>query len=46
MAKDLGFPAAVAGFVLWRLDNRLAALIDKVSKLHEAILELAGKVKC
>lgn len=28
--RDLGFPAAVALFVLWRLDNRLKELVDRL----------------
>ena len=47
--RDLGFPAAVALFVLWRLDNRLKELADRfyaiVEEEHKGHMAIVEAVK-
>ena len=47
--RDLGFPAAVALFVLWRLDNRLKELADRfygmVEEEHKGHAAIVDAVK-
>ncbi|GEM_PF-5147897 len=38
--KDIGFPAAVAAFVLLRLEGRLAEVRDEVRNLREVLYEV------
>lgn len=35
--RDLGFPIAVAAYVLIRLDSRLGILIEEVRKLNASL---------
>lgn len=37
--KTLGFPAAVAGFVLWRVDKTLRDLIVELRAFREVMVE-------
>ena len=37
LVKDVGVPAAIAFFVLWRLDRHLVALTKQVMELHGCI---------
>jgi len=38
--RELGFPAAVAIFVLWRLDSRLKEIAEKLVAVHLAMATL------
>lgn len=37
LVRDLGFPAGVAFFVLWRLEGRLKELTDAVNALRDCL---------
>lgn len=39
--RELGFPAAVAAFVLWRVEARLTEIRDSLLRLHELVRALA-----
>lgn len=39
--KSLGFPAAVAGFVLWRVDKTLKELTKEITALRVALIKHA-----
>lgn len=40
--KAVGVPAAIAFFVLWRLDARLAELIREIRALHAGITQMVA----
>ncbi len=42
-AKTVGVPAAIAFFVLWRLDHRLDQLIREVHAMHEKLGAMLGR---
>ncbi len=42
-AKTVGVPAAIAFFVLWRLDHRLDQLIREVHAMHEKLGAVLGR---
>ena len=43
LAREFGFPAAVAFFVLWRLDASLKEVARGVEALRRAILSLPAR---
>lgn len=43
--KDIGFPIAVAIFVLVRLNGKLANLTDEIVKLNERITHLVSTIE-
>lgn len=39
IVRELGFPVAVAGFVLWRMDRSIGHLTTTIHALHVLIVE-------
>lgn len=43
VVANLGFPIAVSGYLLWRMEKKLDALEETLNKLVLAITKLKGR---